>query len=110
MMYVHDWRAWQPGRRDTAHSRLSVEEKPAGAQVPAMLRRRLTSIGRALCDMLAELDAEADYPLLYASRHGDGERTLAMLEALADEAPPVADPLRPVGAQRHPRRLLDRAR
>ncbi|WP_432414736.1 beta-ketoacyl synthase chain length factor [Chromohalobacter israelensis] len=87
MMYVHDWRAWQPGRRDTAHSRLSVEEKPAGAQVPVMLRRRLTSIGRALCDMLAELDAEADYPLLYASRHGDGERTLAMLEALADEAP-----------------------
>ncbi|WP_277809844.1 beta-ketoacyl synthase chain length factor [Chromohalobacter canadensis] len=87
MMYVHDWRAWQPGRRDTSHPRLSVAEKPAGSHVPAMLRRRLTGIGRALCDMLAELDVDADCPLLYASRHGDGERTLEMLNALAEEAP-----------------------
>ncbi|MCK2045432.1 beta-ketoacyl synthase chain length factor [Chromohalobacter moromii] len=87
MMYVHDWRAWQPGRRDTSQPRLSVAEKPAGGHVPAMLRRRLTGIGRALCDMLAELDADADCPLLYASRHGDGERTLEMLNTLAEEAP-----------------------
>ncbi|MDV6317777.1 beta-ketoacyl synthase chain length factor [Chromohalobacter sp. HP20-39] len=87
MMYVHDWRAWQPGRRDASQPRLSVVEKPAGGHVPAMLRRRLTGIGRALCDMLAELDVDADCPLLYASRHGDGERTLEMLNALAEEAP-----------------------
>ncbi|MCI0510230.1 beta-ketoacyl synthase-like protein [Chromohalobacter marismortui] len=87
MMYVHDWRAWQPGRRGTSQPRISIAEKPAGGHVPAMLRRRLTGIGRALCDMLAELDVDADCPLLYASRHGDGERTLEMLNALAEEAP-----------------------
>ncbi|WP_172656313.1 beta-ketoacyl synthase chain length factor [Halomonas sp. PR-M31] len=47
-----------------------------------MLRRRLNSLGRALCDMLAELDPDAECVLLHASRHGDSERTLEMLYAL----------------------------
>ncbi|TDX32820.1 beta-ketoacyl synthase-like protein [Modicisalibacter xianhensis] len=84
---LQDWRAWQPGRAEHADSRLSVEPRPSGASVPAMLRRRLNPSGRAVCDMLAALDPEAQRILLYASRHGDGERTLDMLYALTEQEP-----------------------
>lgn len=84
---LQDWRAWQPGRAPNDDARLSVAERPKGASVPAMLRRRLNDMGRAVCDMLAELDPNAECVLLHASRHGDGERTLEMLYALAEETP-----------------------
>ncbi len=63
-----------------------------------MLRRRLTPLGRAVCDMLAELDPAGNALLIHASRHGDGERTLELLYALADDEPLVAGALRHVGA------------
>lgn len=84
---LQDWRAWQPGRRPHENSRLSVEQRPRGTSLPAMLRRRLNSPGRAVCDMLAELDPHAACVLLHASRHGDGERTLEMLYALTEQEP-----------------------
>ncbi|MGC3874759.1 beta-ketoacyl synthase chain length factor [Halomonas sp. GXIMD04776] len=82
---LEDWRAWQPGRSPTDDPRLSIDERPSGASVPAMLRRRLNGAGRAVCDMLAELDPNAECVLLHASRHGDAERTLDMLYALNEE-------------------------
>ncbi|MCG7600165.1 beta-ketoacyl synthase chain length factor [Halomonas sp. McH1-25] len=84
---LQDWRAWQPGRAPCDDSRLSVDAHPRGASVPAMLRRRLNASGRAVCDMLSELDSEASRVLIYASRHGDGDRTLDMLYALAEQEP-----------------------
>lgn len=84
---LQDWRAWQPGRPLHDDTRLSTEARPGGTSVPAMLRRRLNGLGRAVCDMLAELDPHAQCVLLHASRHGDGERTLEMLYALAEGAP-----------------------
>ncbi|RTR07128.1 beta-ketoacyl synthase chain length factor [Halomonas nitroreducens] len=79
---LQDWRAWWPGRARADEPRLSGEERPAGKAVPAMLRRRLNLPGRAVSDMLEALDPEASQVLVHASRHGDGERTLQMLEAL----------------------------
>lgn len=84
LMTLQDWRAWHPGRRPHENSRLSVAQRPTGASLPAMLRRRLNSLGRAVCDMLAELDPHGECVLLHASRHGDGERTLEMLYALTE--------------------------
>lgn len=84
---LQDWRAWQPGRPPHDDPRLSVEERPRGASVPAMLRRRLNGPGRAVCDMLTALDPEGSRVLLHASRHGDGERTLEMLYALSENTP-----------------------
>lgn len=83
-MYLHDWRAWQPDRPTAADPRLSTCERPSGQSLPAMLRRRLNGLGRAVCDMLAELDPEGTALLIHASRHGDGERTLELLYALAE--------------------------
>lgn len=82
--YLQDWRGWTPHREAGQETRLDTRDKPAGAAVPAMLRRRLNLIGRAVCDMLLELDPAADHVVLHASRHGDGDRTLEMLYALND--------------------------
>ncbi|GAA5176041.1 beta-ketoacyl synthase chain length factor [Modicisalibacter zincidurans] len=89
-MYLRDWRAWQPAGQQhgpTASDddpRLSTSERPGGQSLPAMLRRRLNGLGRAVCDMLAELDPKGTALLIHASRHGDGERTLELLYALAE--------------------------
>ncbi|OLO05937.1 beta-ketoacyl synthase chain length factor [Salinicola socius] len=86
-LYLQDWRAWTPHRETAGECRLDTREKPAGAAVPSMLRRRLNLLGRAVCDMLATLDSGADSIVLHASRHGDGERTLEMLYGLNDGEP-----------------------
>ncbi|MDW5377475.1 beta-ketoacyl synthase chain length factor [Halomonas sp. HP20-15] len=87
-LLLHDWRAWQPpgqqSRATAGDPRLSTVERPSGQSLPAMLRRRLNALGRAVCDMLAELDPAGTALLIHASRHGDGERTLELLYALAE--------------------------
>lgn len=83
-IYLQDWRAWQPDRSAGDEPRLKTSDRPLGQSLPAMLRRRLNDLGRAVCDMLAELDPEGTALLIHASRHGDGERTLELLYALAE--------------------------
>ncbi|WP_251977934.1 beta-ketoacyl synthase chain length factor [Salinicola avicenniae] len=89
-LYLQDWRGWTPHRDAAGNTRLDTRDKPAGTAIPAMLRRRLNLIGRAVCDMLLELDPASNHVVLHASRHGDGDRTLEMLYALDD-----GDPLSP---------------
>jgi len=49
-----------------------------------MLRRRLSPLGRtALSAALEILPADASVPLVFASRHGDADRTLELLQSLA---------------------------
>ena len=86
-LYLQDWRAWTPHREAEGDSRLDTSEKPAGTAIPSMLRRRLNLLGRAVCDMLSDLDPDADSVVLHASRHGDGERTLEMLYSLNEGEP-----------------------
>lgn len=64
--------------------RRDIDASPA-VSLPPMLRRRLNASGRAVCRILAELDPAAEFPLIHASRHGDADRTLKMLTALAEE-------------------------
>ncbi len=68
-------------------TRLDSAAKPVGSSVPAMLRRRLNLVGRAVCDMLPALDPQANRVVLHASRHGDGDRTLELLYTLAEHDP-----------------------
>lgn len=86
-LYLQDWRAWTPHREADGESRLDTRDKPAGKAIPSMLRRRLNLLGRAVCDMLSDLDPSADAIVLHASRHGDGERTLEMLYGLTEGEP-----------------------
>ncbi|MCM5705004.1 beta-ketoacyl synthase chain length factor [Larsenimonas salina] len=84
---VVDWRGWLPDGSVT-DPRVMIEEKPPAHGVPAMLKRRLTPVGRALCDMLGALKAADDEaPIVHASQHGDGQRPLDMLDTIADGEP-----------------------
>ncbi|WP_158774577.1 beta-ketoacyl synthase chain length factor [Cobetia sp. L2A1] len=88
-MHLTDWRAWQASATRTAHdSRVEITPTPRAEQVPAMLRRRLSSVGQACCTLLSVLDPHANLPVIHASRHGDTTKILALLDAATqpDEA------------------------
>lgn len=59
-------------------------DKPDVADIPAMLRRRLNLLGRASASQVAQLlDEDDSAAIVYCSRHGDIERTLAVLQDIA---------------------------
>jgi len=75
---ILDWKAWTP-----AHN-----AQPDVSLIPAMLRRRLSAIGRAALSVILPLAAtHGAIPLVYVSRHGDLNRTLGLLEELAKGEP-----------------------
>ncbi|OHV10556.1 beta-ketoacyl synthase chain length factor [Kushneria phosphatilytica] len=83
-LYLRDWRAWLPGSTVATDPRIDASERPEAEHIPAMLRRRLTPLGRAVCVMLHALGSDAEtLPVLHASRHGDGHRPLDMLDTIA---------------------------
>ncbi|MFC3284892.1 beta-ketoacyl synthase chain length factor [Litchfieldella rifensis] len=82
-LHLEDWRAWSANSMSCAgDSRHDISACPNPGKLPALLRRRLDSAGRATCEILGALDPEANCPLVHASRHGDATHTLEMLAAL----------------------------
>jgi len=88
------WAAWAPGLPDAeawqawlaAPRPLPDEGLPALAEMPAMMRRRLERLGRiALQAAYWGQDDAAPCPIVFASRHGDSVRTVALLRQLAAE-------------------------
>jgi len=94
---VAGWAAWAPGltERDqwlewAASPWLPQGEgAPALLEVPAIQRRRIERLGRMAiqaacwCEPSGELDGAI--PLVFASRHGDVARSLALLQSLVGE-------------------------
>lgn len=75
---IFDWKAWTPAQG----------AEPDVSVIPAMLRRRLSPIGRAALSVIMPLtEIYGAMPLVYVSRHGDLTRTLALLEDLAKGEP-----------------------
>lgn len=69
------WLAWaQDGRSDDA------EHAPAVAAMAPMLRRRLGRYGRMALETLFGLGDNTGQPIVFASRHGELSRCLALLE------------------------------
>ncbi|ARS51847.1 beta-ketoacyl synthase chain length factor [Kushneria konosiri] len=90
LLYLHRWRAWLPERDgQDMPACVITDEKPAAASVPALLRRRLTPLGRAVCTLLGDMGTHerTSMPVLHASRHGDGHRPLDMLDTLFEGEP-----------------------
>lgn len=85
---LHDQQAWKSWAREPARIPLG-DDVPALTEMPAMQRRRLERVGRiALQTAYWCQSAEtADIPLIFASRHGDIQRTYEMLEALGRKEP-----------------------
>lgn len=76
---ILDWKAWTPAQHDA---------QPDVSVIPAMLRRRLSPIGRAALSVIMPLaQTHGAMPLVYVSRHGDLSRTLGLLEELAKGEP-----------------------
>lgn len=75
---ILDWKAWTPAQGT----------QPDVSVIPAMLRRRLSPIGRAALSVIMPLaQSYGAMPLVYVSRHGDLHRTLGLLEDLATGEP-----------------------
>ncbi|XZG71024.1 beta-ketoacyl synthase chain length factor [Chitinibacteraceae bacterium HSL-7] len=91
---VADWHAFAPGLPDkpawldwaaSGHSTLPPgESTPVPGAIPPMLRRRAEYTGRLALTALSGL-VQADLPLVFVSRHGDAERSSALLTELASD-------------------------
>lgn len=89
------WSAWAPGRETRqdwlewcANPELPVGDAvPAAAFLPPMLKRRAMRLGRMAMESLAPLatDVAADTPVVFASRHGETHRSLALMRELLAE-------------------------
>lgn len=73
------WKAWSASDSDS---------QPDVSVIPAMLRRRLSQVGRAaLSVIIPMIETHGAMPLVFVSRHGDFSRTFGLLEELAKAEP-----------------------
>jgi hypothetical protein len=79
-----DWHAWA-----RAPWLPTGEAMPALAEMAPMQRRRVERLGRAALQVAwrCQHDGDRDLPLVFASRHGDLDRTHRMLAELARDEP-----------------------
>lgn len=95
---VADWAAWAPGLHEREAWRAWAaapyppvgDDVPALPEVPAMQRRRIDRLGRMAVQAAwwcASPQAGAGVPLVFASRHGDVQRSFELLQQLAGDEP-----------------------
>jgi len=80
LMTSDDWKHWfaEPSEPDVNIGKLSLK------QIPPMLRRRFSELGKtAAASALPLLDESDRIPSVFASRHGDTGLTLSLLEGIA---------------------------
>jgi hypothetical protein len=75
-----DWCAWAGGVEVST-------DAPPPAELPMMLRRRLTPIGQAALAVAAEASPSAASRYVFCSRHGEFSRTMRLLKAVAEHEP-----------------------
>jgi len=79
-----DWLKWlqHPEKTDEPLAKVSL------AQFPAMLRRRFSALGKcAMGAALPIIEADEAIPSVFASRYGDMDLTLTLLESIARKEP-----------------------
>jgi hypothetical protein len=88
---IHGWSAWAPGLstpaawQDWAEQPClpSGDEQAACVEMAALQRRRLSRLGRAAVQVAWHCQAdETGLPMVFVSRYGDVQRSLAAIEAL----------------------------
>jgi len=79
-----DWRRWAQAPHCP-----QGEAVPALAEMPAMQRRRVETLGRMALQVAWRCEPEPapGLPMVFVSRHGDIRRTFEMLEGLARDEP-----------------------
>lgn len=90
------WAAWAPGlhpdddwrRWAAAPWAPTGDELPPLVEVPALARRRIERLGRLAYQVAQGVEGDArGLPLVFASRHGDANRSVGLLQALARGEP-----------------------
>jgi len=75
------WQAWACDMPPTAAEPISEPE------LPVLLRRRVTQAGKLAFRAACGIGMESDLRFIFCSRHGEFERTLRLLEAIAAREP-----------------------
>ncbi len=95
-IHIKRWAAWAPGIEQPAAWRawaeqqhqVSTEVIPPKPELPAMLRRRLSTAGRIALHCANQcIEPEQQLPTIFCSRHGEMNRTIDMLNDLAAQQP-----------------------
>jgi|OM-RGC.v1.011808481 hypothetical protein len=94
---LRGWNAYTPGLesakswKDWLYNQNELptdSAKPGLKNIPVMLRRRFTAIGKYSVEAATPLLKEDEQiPLVFASRHGDVDLTLSLLKSIADNEP-----------------------
>ena len=80
------WSQWSNNEYD--HDLLKSNEKPLLKGIPPLLRRRFTDVGKlTIGSAMPMLEDYGQIPMVFASRHGDVDLTLSLLESIADKEP-----------------------
>lgn len=81
-----DWQQWALGEKTIE---LELVQKPKIKQIPPMLRRRLSPLGKLALSCAYQLSADfnAKQAVVFCSQHGEVGRTVEMLKALAHAEP-----------------------
>lgn len=88
---VTRWSAWAPGletleeweRHDGAELALDRETKPEVKELPMMLRRRLSRLGRMAMRVALDSGASRGMRLVFSSRYGEAAQTVDLLTSLS---------------------------
>jgi len=89
-MHREEWHAWAVGNLAAVEESVEASYKPDLPWVNAMLRRRLSPMGKAALWAAGQLLTEQQpepVATVFASRHGEVGRTVKLLRDLAEQAP-----------------------
>ena len=96
-LIIKNWAAWTPGIHTAeqwqqwalGQEPAPSDDKPDISAIPAMLRRRLSSLGKMALSVAFPLlsNSEDKLPCIFSSRHGELERTVGLLQTLAKHEP-----------------------
>lgn len=95
---LRKWSAWAPGREDAGAWRewcatpdaIGSEGRPEASFLPAMLRRRCSPLTRIVLTVAFDCcseDERAQVGSVFASRHGNINESIELLERLAQQLP-----------------------
>ena len=96
-LIIKNWAAWTPGIHATQQWQrwalgqefAQSDDTPDISVIPAMLRRRLSSLGKMALSVAFPLlpNSKDNLPCVFNSRHGELDRTVGLLQALAKHEP-----------------------
>lgn len=98
---LKSWSAWSPGLDNHAdwsswahisQRKISDVENPGVKDLPMMLRRRLSPLGRMAMRVAHDVKLDETPHLVFSSRYGETQQTLKLLQSLA-----LNEPVSPVG-------------